>query len=428
MKIPRHKIYIPFNKLLKSFLLIIFDYKNKPGKFNEKLLNKINSFFTVKFSLLVSTWRIGFFFVLKSFEFNKGDEILISAISIPDQINCIEILGLKPVFVDLDEETHCISISDLKTKISLNTKAIHITYLSGIIPDMDPIIKIAKDNNLKIIEDISQAYGALYKGKMVGTLGDVGIGSMSLGKTVSSIFGGILITNSKDLYLKIAELTQKELKAPSRLLLLKNNIFQIIVSILTSKFIFEIFMFNFFKTLNFFSPNTLKDPELKNKFFKVSSKEKNFYDNPQILRSEFPKNLFFYLNNIQAEIAYATLEDLEKNIIIMRSQAKKYIEQLNPILIEKLPKYSKNYKDNTYWHFPIKVQNISNDLRDYLFKNGIDAVGYGLPACNTIFDKFTKIDLPSTSKVKNLTIFLPLNAKYSELMIDYSIKILNKHS
>ena len=154
MKIPRHKIYIPFLKIFKSLFLILIDFNNKPGNFNIKLLEKIKLFFNVKYSLTVSTWRIGFFYALRALEFQKNDEILISAISIPDQINCIEILGLKPIFVDLDEETHGMCIEDLKKKISEKTKAIHITYLSGIIPDLDPIISLAKDNNLKIIEDI----------------------------------------------------------------------------------------------------------------------------------------------------------------------------------------------------------------------------------------------------------------------------------
>ena len=196
MKIPRHKIYIPFLKIFKSLFLILIDFNNKPGNFNIKLLEKIKLFFNVKYSLTVSTWRIGFFYALRALEFQKNDEILISAISIPDQINCIEILGLKPIFVDLDEETHGMCIEDLKKKISEKTKAIHITYLSGIIPDLDPIISLAKDNNLKIIEDISQAYGATYNNKIVGTIGDIGIGSMSLGKTVASLYGGMIITNN----------------------------------------------------------------------------------------------------------------------------------------------------------------------------------------------------------------------------------------
>lgn len=428
MKIPRHKIYIPFLKILKSLFLIIIDIKNKPGMFNLKLVDKIKSFFDVKHSLTVSTWRIGFFYALRALKFEKNDEILISAISIPDQINCIEILGLKPIFVDLDEETHGMCIEDLKKKISKKTKAIHITYLSGIIPDLDPIISLAKEHNLKIIEDISQAYGATYKNKMVGTIGDVGIGSMSLGKTVASLYGGVIITNSDDLFSKINEFSKNELKAPSKILLLRNAIFQIFVSILTSKYIFSLFMFNIFKIIKLLSPSTLKDPELKNKFFKLNSNENNFFDNPQILRKKFPQNIYFYLNNIQAELAYATLCDLEKNIRVMRSQVQKYLNELRPVVKKNIPKFAFNYNENTYWHLPIKTDQMSIDLREYFFDNGIDSVGYGLPACNIIFEKYKDVYLPNTIKVKNFTIFLPLNAKFSRDTIDYSIKIINQLS
>ena len=114
----------------------------------------------------------------------------------------------------MDLETHNIDILDLRKKISLKTKIIHITYLSGLVPNLDEIIDISKKNNLILLEDISQAYGANYKGKLCGTFGDASIGSFSLGKTISSNGGGVVIINNTKLkdkfknYLKIVLIFQ----------------------------------------------------------------------------------------------------------------------------------------------------------------------------------------------------------------------------
>ena len=112
----------------------------------------------------------------------------------------------------------------------------------------------------------------------------------------------------------------------------------------------------------------------------------------------------------------------------MRSQVQKYLNELSPVVKKNIPKSALNYNENTYWHLPIKTEHMPLDLREYFFNNGIDSVGYGLPACNIIFEKYKDVYLPNTIKVKNLTIFLPLNAKFSKDMIDYSIKILNQLS
>ena len=143
MKFPRHKLYIDFKTLIISFITILLT-KEKISKNYFKLQDSFRKYFNIKNIYFLSTWRLGFYFVLKSFNLQKDSEVIITGIGIPDKINSILLAGLKPIFVELDLDTHNIDIDDLKKKINNKTKVIHVTYLSGIIPDMKKIKEIPK--------------------------------------------------------------------------------------------------------------------------------------------------------------------------------------------------------------------------------------------------------------------------------------------
>ncbi|MGB9642632.1 MAG: DegT/DnrJ/EryC1/StrS family aminotransferase, partial [Candidatus Ratteibacteria bacterium] len=109
-------------------------------------------------------------------------------------------LGATVVFADIDPETLCIDPDDIEHRISPRTKAIMVVHYAGMPADMDRIIPIAKKHNLKIIEDVSHAHGALYKGKMVGTFGDVSGYSLMSGKAFAIGEAGIMLTDDRDIY------------------------------------------------------------------------------------------------------------------------------------------------------------------------------------------------------------------------------------
>ena len=251
MKFPRHKLYISFKTLFFSFLQIIF-YKEKISSDYKKLKKSFSKYYQTDLVYFLSTWRIGLYLILNTYNFEKNDEMLVTGIGIPDTINSVRLAGLKPIFVDMDLETHNVDILDLKKKISLRTKMLHITYLSGLVPNMDEIIDICKKNNLILIEDISQAYGANYKGKLCGTFGDASIGSFSLGKTISSNGGGVVIINNAKLEDKFNKLFEDSLNLPSKLFLLKINFNQLIIKFLTSRIIFNFFTFYLFRFIKKF--------------------------------------------------------------------------------------------------------------------------------------------------------------------------------
>lgn len=129
-----------------------------------------------------------------------GDEIICPSITYWASSLPVFSLGGTVVFADIDAETLCIDPNDIEHRISDKTKAIMVVHYCGLPADMDKIMDIAQRNNLKIIEDVAHAHGALYKGKMVGTFGDVSAFSLMTEKSFAIGEGGILLTNNQTIY------------------------------------------------------------------------------------------------------------------------------------------------------------------------------------------------------------------------------------
>jgi dTDP-4-amino-4,6-dideoxygalactose transaminase len=129
-----------------------------------------------------------------------GDEII--APSITYWATCTQALSLGATvrFADVDPETFCIDPKDIEKRITDKTKAIVVVHYLGHPADMDAIMAIAEKYNLKVIEDVSHAHGSLYKGKMVGTIGDVAGFSCMTGKSFAIGEAGMLITHNRTVY------------------------------------------------------------------------------------------------------------------------------------------------------------------------------------------------------------------------------------
>jgi dTDP-4-amino-4,6-dideoxygalactose transaminase len=133
-----------------------------------------------------------------------GDEVITVPNSFMATAEAITYCGAKPVFVDVDERTYTMDPSGLAKVLTSRTKAIIPVHLFGQSADMDPILEFARENGLFVIEDAAQAHGAEYKGRKIGTLGDVACFSFYPGKNLGA-FGeaGAVVTGNADLDQKI---------------------------------------------------------------------------------------------------------------------------------------------------------------------------------------------------------------------------------
>jgi perosamine synthetase len=134
----------------------------------------------------------------------SADEIICPSITYWASCLPVYSLGGTVVFADIDPETLCIDPNDIEQRISPRTKAIVVVHYTGYPCDMDRILATARSRGIAVIEDCSHAHGALYKGRLVGTLGDVAAFSLMSGKSFPIGEGGIMVTNDHRIYQRAA--------------------------------------------------------------------------------------------------------------------------------------------------------------------------------------------------------------------------------
>ena len=136
--------------------------------------------------------------VLYDFGAERGDEIIVPGLSFVATGNAVLQAGFIPVFVDIDRKTLNIDPAKIEEKITEKTRAMMPVHLMGKPADMDPIMEIANEHKLYVIEDAAEAHGAIYKGRKIGSIGDMSAYSLYVAHIISTIEGGIVTTDRKD--------------------------------------------------------------------------------------------------------------------------------------------------------------------------------------------------------------------------------------
>lgn len=155
---------------------------------------------------IVTNGTVSLTIALLALGIKKGDEVIVPDFTMVATPNAVVLAGAKPILVDIKKETLCIDEKEIESKITSRTKCIITVALNGRSPDFDYIQKIATKHKLFIIEDAAQALGSFYKGKHIGTWGDIGSFSFSTPKVITTGQGGAVVTDRKDLYEKIIRL------------------------------------------------------------------------------------------------------------------------------------------------------------------------------------------------------------------------------
>ena len=164
---------------------------------------EFSNYHKVKYSLSISNGSVALEMALKALNLKKKDSVIVTPRSFIISASCVINLGLKPIFADVDENGN-LSIEGIKKAYNKNVKAIIVVHLNGLSCDLEPIVKFVKKNKIFLIEDCSQAHGASYKGKKVGSFGNISTWSFCQDKIMSTGGeGGMISTNNKKLWLKL---------------------------------------------------------------------------------------------------------------------------------------------------------------------------------------------------------------------------------
>lgn len=154
-----------------------------------------------RFAVAVTNGTLALELALYALGIGQGDEVITTPRTFIASASCAVMRGARPVMADIDRDSQNLSPDSIRRVITSKTKAIIAVHLAGWPCDMDPIMEIAKEHNLKVIEDCAQANGATYKGRPVGSIGHAGAFSFCQDKIISTGGeGGMLTTNDQHLW------------------------------------------------------------------------------------------------------------------------------------------------------------------------------------------------------------------------------------
>jgi 8-amino-3,8-dideoxy-alpha-D-manno-octulosonate transaminase len=169
--------------------------KSKVATFEREFAARMKT----QYALAVTSGTAALHVALAALEVGPGDEVIIPAWTWYSCYNAVVQLGALPVFAEIDESFN-LDPRDLERHITPQTKVIMAVSLQGNPAEMDPILALARKHRVKVLEDGSQSVGASYKGKPLGSMGDIGIFSLQQSKTITAGEGGCVVTSDPLLY------------------------------------------------------------------------------------------------------------------------------------------------------------------------------------------------------------------------------------
>ncbi len=176
----------------------ILTNKGGAGQQVTQLESSFANFIGTKFAVAVNSGTAALHAALLSANVGPKDEVIVPSFTFVATAEMVALTGATPVFVDIDPSTYCMDPEEVQAAITSRAKAIIPVHLYGLPADMDPILELAEDNNLTVIEDAAQAHGAEYHEKRAGNLGDIGCFSFYGSKNMVTGEGGMLTTNNRE--------------------------------------------------------------------------------------------------------------------------------------------------------------------------------------------------------------------------------------
>jgi perosamine synthetase len=169
------------------------------GPMNKAFQKELADYLGVKHVLTVSSGTAALHSALLAMGVKTSDEIIVPPFTFVATANVALLAGARPVFADIDPRTYSLEPAQFKKAITKKTKAVIPVHLYGHPADMDPIIEIAEEKGIAVIEDCAQSIGSLYKGKATGSLSDIGCFSFYASKNMTTGEGGAVATNDDEL-------------------------------------------------------------------------------------------------------------------------------------------------------------------------------------------------------------------------------------
>ena len=196
MRIPLSKPHIP-KKVFENINQVLTSGKlSGDGAFCHSTEEKIRNVLNIKHALLTSSCTHALEMSMLLLDANENDEVILPSFTFTSTANAVLVAGLKPIFCEIDPSTMNMDMEDVVKKITKKTKAIIPVHYAGVACDMETLSNICASKKIMIVEDAAHGIGAKWKGKNLGTIGDMGTLSFHDTKNVICGEGGAFLTNN----------------------------------------------------------------------------------------------------------------------------------------------------------------------------------------------------------------------------------------
>ena len=407
MRFFRINIYLSLRHFFSSFFF-------SDTKIEKKIFKILKDITGKKEVILTSQLRTGFILTLQYLKkkYPNKNEIILSSYNLAEMVNICRNLGLKIIFPKLDDNLF-FEEKSLTKKMNTKTLAVVTTNIFNTFSHLKKIKKICNNRNVQLIEDNAIYFGnfKILKNKKIfsGSFGDFSLNSFNIMKNISAMYGGSVATNDKD-FLNFAKSQTQNYKNFPFLLFIKQCLIFLILKLIKTKIIYNLFFFNIIKNAN----NTnnkyvlgLVYPSIK---FEKKKIPNYYFTNVHMLAK---KMIFLQLND-KKNFNKNHLLKKYNNIFYYKTLKKKNIKGVRLLKYED-PNFQ-NYND-----FPIVVKN-KKSLVKYLFSKGIETKTIQYVDCQNIF-KYKKENL---TEFENKILCLPNHRFISKKYIEFIVDSLNE--
>jgi perosamine synthetase len=295
--------------------------------------------------------RTGIHAVLKNLDLPEGSVVLMPPITIKPILDVVLDLKLVPVFVDIDQSTVCFSESALTDALKSSPRVAILTYLFGIVPDVEALCKTLRNAGVFIIEDFSQCLNGKFRGDQIGSFGDVSVYSASSVKTLDTYGGGFVFTDDDKMAKSLGD-SQRELSKPSRSRLIKKVQTDLIRNFASQPIVFALLTF----------------PVLRFLTWRGGSKLTKFTgDRDQQPLPSLPAEWFESYTSIQAKVGLQQLKQMEEK----DTKRKSAINQINISHNFKDRPIGKDGGENVFWQYIVYADNFP-EFQKQLTSRGVD--------------------------------------------------------
>lgn len=365
MNIPLFKIYWDDQDIEKVTSVVKKGMYWAAGPDIKEFEARVGEYVGVKYALAMNSGTSALHVVLAAHDIGEGDEVIVPSFTFIATANAPLFVGAKPVFAEIEGDTYGLDPGDVERKITSKTKAIIPIHYGGLACRIEEIRQIAQKHNLILIEDAAESLGAMVNGKRVASFGDSAILSFCAPKVITMGEGGMILTNSRDVYEK------------ARLIYNHGRV----------------------ETSDYFSSTEQMQYVMLGYNFRMST--------------------------MTAALGVAQMEKIDKLIRMRRENANYLTQRLSEIEEIETPKEPSGYS-HVYQMYTIRVtgkEGIRDELKEYLAKHGILSKIYFEPVHLSLFYRqksgYKGGELPITEKISNEVLSLPMYPELTKSEMDY---------